>query len=245
MNGSLARVKTLVAEIAHKIDQDDSILGYCDFLVCPTYVHLHQVRDVLDRSTSIFLGAQDCALGEDGAYTGDISAAMLRDAGCAFVILGHSERRQYHGETDEIVKAKAEKAHAQGLHAIICVGETEEQREADAQEAVVGAQLEAAIPEGASAQNTTIAYEPVWAIGTGKTASPQDVKDMHGFIRGKLSERLDDSDGVRILYGGSMKPSNAAELLSTENVDGGLIGGASLDPQQFIEIAQAALAKGN
>ncbi len=162
---------------------------------------------------------------------------MLKDALCDYVILGHSERRQYHGETDEMVAEKAAKAHAAGLIAIICVGEQESEREQGAEQEIVAAQLAGSIPSSATSENTVIAYEPVWAIGTGKTATPEDVRAMHAFIRNKLQQQLETGEKMRILYGGSMKPDNAGELLATENVDGGLIGGASLTADQFLAIA--------
>lgn len=210
-----------------------------DILVCPPFVYLSQAVEALAGS-AVAVGAQDCAAHENGAYTGDISAAMLRDIGCSHVILGHSERRHGHGESDETVKQKAALAHQNGLTAIICVGETDGEREAGREQEVVAQQLTNSIPEGASAANTVIAYEPVWAIGTGKTASPEDVKVMHGFIREHLKETLANSEETLILYGGSMKPDNAEALLATPNVDGGLIGGASLKPDQFEEIINAA-----
>jgi triosephosphate isomerase len=164
---------------------------------------------------------------------------MLADAGCKYVILGHSERRQHHGETDKEVAAKAKLAWGAGLITIICVGETDKEREQGQQESVVGRQLGEALPDGVTSENTVIAYEPVWAIGTGKNATPDDVKAMHRFIRDKLKEKLADSANMRILYGGSVKPDNAAGLFVVENVDGALIGGASLKADQYLAIAKA------
>ncbi len=165
---------------------------------------------------------------------------MIADCGASYVIVGHSERRQYHNERDQLVAEKAQAAHEGGLTAIICIGESEQEREAGLEEKVVGTQLLQSLPASATADNTVIAYEPVWAIGTGKTAQPDDVAKIHSFIREKLKERLADSQNMRILYGGSMKPENAKDLLATPNVDGGLIGGASLKAEQFIAIGQAA-----
>lgn len=242
MNGSLDEAKGLTADIINGLFGLQVLHQYCDFVVFPPYLHIYAIRHALHGRDNIMFGAQDCAVTENGAYTGDTSAEMLKDSGCRYVILGHSERRQHHNETDDIVRRKAALAHAQGLVTIICVGEKESEREQGAHEAVVGKQIEGSVPESATADNTIIAYEPVWAIGTGKTATPEDVKDMHAFIRDKISENVENPQDMRILYGGSMKPENARELLATENVDGGLIGGASLNAEQFLAIAKAALA---
>lgn len=210
-----------------------------DYLVCPPFVYLDDVVKTLS-GTNIAVGAQDCAAQDNGAHTGDISAAMLADIGVTHVILGHSERRTDHKESDDLVKQKAIKAHETGLTAIICVGETETQRDNGDEQSVVKQQLLNSLPATATSANTVIAYEPVWAIGTGKTAQATDVKEMHGFIREILAQRFDDPQNVRILYGGSMKPENAGELLATPNVDGGLIGGASLSADSFTAIGNAA-----
>ncbi len=207
-----------------------------EIVLCAPYIFLDRM-DKFFQKTPFFTGAQDCSSRDNGAFTGDISAAMLKDMGCSFVILGHSERRQYHNETDEIVAAKAIKAYAAKLAAIICVGETAEDRENGREKDIVARQLAHSIPQNAPPELTVIAYEPVWAIGTGKTASADDVRDMHAFIREKLPENLKT---CRILYGGSMKPDNARELLAVPNVDGGLIGGASLKAADFISIAKSA-----
>lgn len=209
-----------------------------EVLLCPPFLYLDR-SDKFWGATATNIGAQNVAAFEDGAYTGEISAKQLLDMGCSYVIVGHSERRQIMRETNEIVKQKAAMALEYRLKPIICVGETNEDREQNKQEDVVGAQLDACIPSGIKGENIVIAYEPVWAIGTGKTATPDDVKAMHGFIRKALNKKVDNPDQVRILYGGSMKPDNAAELLSTENVDGGLIGGASLKADDFIAIVNA------
>lgn len=242
MNGDLNDAKGLAADIINGLFGAPVLHEYCDFAVFPPYLHLYAIRHALHGRDEIAFGGQDCALTEGGAYTGDTSAAMLKDSGCSYVILGHSERRQYHHESDEVVRRKAELAHAQGLITIICVGEKESEREQGAHQVVVGTQLEGCLPDSATPENTVVAYEPVWAIGTGKTATPEDVRDMHAFIRQKLAEKVENSQDLRILYGGSMKPENARELLATENVDGGLIGGASLNAEQFLSIAKAALA---
>ncbi len=230
MNGTNAFAGELLAAVEAGIGAD--LLAACDFVVCPPSTY---AAGVADRAEKVAVGGQDCSLFDNGAYTGDVSAAMLKDIGCSHVILGHSERRQYFHETDESVKKKAVKAHAAGLVTIICVGETEAEREQGRQEAVVGEQLRDSLPAGVTADNTVIAYEPVWAIGTGKTATAGDIAAMHGFIRAQLK-----NDNIRILYGGSMKPGNAAEILATPNVDGGLIGGASLKAEDYLAIAKAA-----
>lgn len=237
MNGTVQDSKALIAEVLNGIYEQQEVLEKCDFVVCPSFLHISAVRHATLTTDFVACGGQDCSADDNGAHTGDISAGMLKDAKCSHVILGHSERRQGQGEADDLIAAKAAKAHESGLITIICVGETDEQREQGTQQDIVAAQLKGSIPSSATAENTVIAYEPVWAIGTGKTASVEDVKAMHGFIREKLQEQLDNSQDVRILYGGSMKPENAADLLATENVDGGLIGGASLKAASFIGIA--------
>jgi triosephosphate isomerase len=234
-------VSTLAKSLAVAVYTEPSLPEACDFVVCPSFVHLSAVKPFLPEG--IALGAQDCALTADGAYTGDISVNMLADIGCDYVILGHSERRQYHGETDNQVALKAASCYEKNIITIICVGETEVQRAENRHEQVVGDQLAKAVPAAATAANTVIAYEPVWAIGTGKTATPEDVRIMHGFIRNRLKEQLAEGANMRILYGGSVKPENAQELLATENVDGALVGGASLKPEQFLAIARAVKTK--
>lgn len=230
MNGERRFARALIADIGEGLTPD--IMAACDLLVCPPYPYLDMMTR---RSAGIALGAQNCSSYDDGAYTGDVSAQMLRDIGCTYVILGHSERRQFFAETDAGVRAKAEKANGQGLIAIICVGETEAEREQGIQEQVVAAQLKGSLPENYAETNIVIAYEPVWAIGTGRTATADDIAAMHEFIRAQIG-----NDKIRILYGGSMKPANAAEILATPNVDGGLIGGASLKAEDFLSIAKAA-----
>ena len=212
-----------------------------ELLVCPPATLIKPVVDAVGDA-AIAVGGQDSHYEKDGAYTGDISPVMLKDLGCRYVILGHSERRAYHGESDAEVKAKAEAAQAAGLIAIICLGETEEQRDAGETLPVISSQLYNSVPEGATPENTVIAYEPVWAIGTGRTATPEQAQDVHDHIRtfGMATFGPDNWVGVRILYGGSMKPGNAAELLSQPDVDGGLIGGASLKAEDFLAIADAA-----
>jgi triosephosphate isomerase len=210
-----------------------------EVVLCPPYTQLAAAQMVLN-GTEIELGAQDCHYKDEGAFTGDISANMLKRAGCGYAIVGHSERRENHEETDTLVCAKAKAAHESGLKAIICVGETLDQRESGQAFDVIGAQIKASVPEGASAQNTVIAYEPVWAIGSGKAATPEDIAAMHDFIREKMKEKLADYQDIRILYGGSVKPENASEIFKIKNVDGALIGGASLKAETFVGIAKAA-----
>jgi triosephosphate isomerase (TIM) len=208
-----------------------------DLLVCPPFTVLEAVARVLEGST-VAVGGQDCHTAQQGAHTGDVSAAMLRDAGATWVILGHSERRQNHGETDELVREKVLAAVEAGLIPIVCVGETEEQRASGQETEVVGWQLAGSLPKPFSG---VVAYEPVWAIGTGKTATDQDVATMHAFVREELVRQFGEAGhGTRILYGGSMRPANAGTLLAVPHVGGGLIGGASLKAEDFLAIARAA-----
>ena len=242
MNGLSADAYNLSMGIINGLKQSPQLGSACDFLICPPSIHIGLVQAFFNgQDVPVELGAQDCSEVEFGARTGEISPAMLSDIECSSVILGHSERRQFHDETDELVASKAALAHKNGLVAIICVGESDAEREAGLQNSVVEKQLLASLPEGATSANTVIAYEPVWAIGTGKTATPEDVRQMHQFIREKLQEKLEDFAQVRILYGGSVKPSNAEELFRVPNVDGALIGGASLKADDYLGIASAAL----
>jgi triosephosphate isomerase len=240
MHGTREQAKVLIADIVNNIHKHPGLLDHCDFLVCPPFLYLGVVRHSLHNVPHITIGGQDCSLYGEGAYTGDISAGMLKDVGCKYVILGHSERRQYQNESSDVVRQKAEKAHAAGLITIICVGEKEKERDAGRAEDVVKQQLIESLPASARADNTVIAYEPVWAIGTGKTATPGDIAAMHGFIRKRLQEKLENAASVRILYGGSVKPENASAIFAVQDVNGALIGGASLKAGQFLGIAQAA-----
>ncbi len=233
MNGTVAEAQALSKSIAP--------VDGVDICLCPPFLHLQAVRD--NMQNGIFLGAQDCSRFKNGAYTADISATMVKDIGAQYVILGHSERRQFFGATNEMISAQAVQAHEAGLLTIICVGETEAERTAGQAEKVVKEQILGSLPACTTVENTVIAYEPVWAIGTGKTATPDDVKSMHGFIRAILKEKLDKFASIRILYGGSVKPENAKDLLHIENVDGALVGGASLKTDQFMAIAHAAAQK--
>jgi triosephosphate isomerase len=232
MNGLREDARALAKSVAEGAAAVDATL-----LVCPPFPLLAPVGEVLAGS-GVLLGAQDCHSAQSGAHTGDVSAWLLRDLGCSHVILGHSERRTDHAETDAQVAAKAAAAHAAGLTAIICVGETEAERDAGRTEAVIAAQLAASLPVSATAENTVIAYEPVWAIGTGRTPSPEEADAVHAAIRGDLGARM-DAKAAGILYGGSMKPGNAASLLACAHIDGGLIGGASLVAENFLAIAAA------
>ncbi len=234
MNGLKADGLALASDLAGRLKGAGAVPF--DMLVCPPFPLLFPVGEAIADSP-LALGGQDCSFKESGAHTGDVSPAMLADAGCRCVIVGHSERRADHGEGDARVAAKAAAAHAAGLVAIVCVGETEAQRDGGQAEAVVAAQIAGSIPAGATAANTVVAYEPVWAIGTGKTATPADVRAMHAHIRAALAGKVADSGAVRILYGGSVKPGNAAELMAVEDVDGALVGGASLKADDFWAIA--------
>ena len=209
----------------------------CDVLVCPPFTVIEPVARALAGS-AVAVGGQDCHTAKSGAHTGDVSAAMLRDAGASWVILGHSERRQNHAETDELIREKVLAAIAAGLTPIVCVGETEDQRAGGQETEVVGWQIAGSLPKPFGG---VVAYEPVWAIGTGKTATEADVATMHGFIRAELVRQFGDAgQDIRILYGGSMRPANAASLLAVPHVGGGLIGGASLTAEDFLAIARAA-----
>ncbi|MBL6957712.1 MAG: triose-phosphate isomerase [Rhodospirillales bacterium] len=238
MNGLTADGSSLASGLAEKMTAAGDV--FFEMLVCPPFTLISKIADCLGGS-GIALGAQDCHANEKGAHTGDISAAMLKDAGCAYVIVGHSERRTDHGESNETVRDKAAAVHAAGLGAVICIGETEAERDAGQTLDVNKAQIAGSLPEGATAANTVIAYEPVWAIGTGRTPTNDEVQDVHAFIRGELAGHLGESEAaaMRILYGGSMKPGNAKELLALADVDGGLIGGASLTVEDFWGIAES------
>lgn len=211
-----------------------------ELVICPPFTLLGALKEKTAGSP-VKLGAQDCHYETSGAYTGDTSAQMLAELGVSHVILGHSERRAYHGESDEEVQAKAEAAHEAGLTAIICLGESEAQRDAGETLSCMSSQLFGSLPKSATAENTVIAYEPIWAIGTGRTATPEQAEEVHSHIRTFGTATFGEYfDAMRILYGGSMKPGNAAELLAQPNIDGGLIGGASLKADDFLSIADAA-----
>ncbi len=214
-------------------------LGNIEFLVCPPFTLLTTVKKAL-RGAKVALGAQDCHFNNSGAHTGDTSPAMLKDLGCSYVILGHSERRTDHFETNELICKKAIAANQEGLKSVICIGETLQEREDGQEVEVCKAQILGSVPDSATAANTVIAYEPVWAIGTGKTPTAEQVQSIHAEIRKILTKKLSKSvaNKMQILYGGSVKPSNAKEFLGLADVDGALIGGASLKSQDFISIAK-------
>lgn len=238
MNG----VRASTAEI-HKMNEavsDGALVSKADLMVFPPATLVMAFAHILQQSP-INIGGQDCHSEASGAFTGDISAQMLADAGARAVILGHSERRSGHGERDRDVQAKAAAAHAAGLNAIVCVGETQGERRLGLTLPVISRQLRGSVPSGASSANTTIAYEPVWAIGTGLTPSNEEIAEVHRYIRAQLVEMLGEENGraIRLLYGGSVKPENAAEILSIADVNGALVGGASLKAESFLKIAAA------
>ncbi|MFD0979266.1 triose-phosphate isomerase [Tropicimonas aquimaris] len=212
----------------------------CKVLICPPATLLDRLSTRAEGS-AIATGAQDCHMNASGAHTGDISAEMIKDAGGTYVILGHSERRTDHGETDEIVNAKTMAATGAGLIAVVCVGETLEQRDAGETLDLVGTQLAGSIPEGVTGENLVVAYEPVWAIGTGRIPTIEQIVEVHDFMRARLVERFGAEIGnaVSLLYGGSVKPSNASEIFAVANVDGALVGGASLKAADFGAIIDA------
>ena len=233
MNG----LKASVGELGKIIAGAARLAGKADLMVCPPATLVAQFAQGA-RDSGVVIGGQDCHAKASGAHTGDIAAEMLADTGATAVIVGHSERRADHHETDDAVRAKAEAAWRAGLTAIVCVGETRAQREADETLDVVGRQIDGSVPDGAIGANLVIAYEPVWAIGTGLTPTPDDVALVHAFIRERLIGRFGPEGGaVRILYGGSVKPANAGELLTIPHVNGALVGGASLKAEDFLGIA--------
>jgi triosephosphate isomerase len=241
MNTDLAAATELARGVVEEVGDMEEV----QVAVCPPFISLDAVFGAL-RGSQIRLGAQNMHAADGGAYTGEVAASMLRSVGCDYVILGHSERRQYFGETDASVHEKIKQALAHDLTPIVCVGEKLDERKAGREQAVVKAQLSGAL-DGVSLSDPVwlvVAYEPVWAIGTGETATPEQAQEMHAFIRTQLADLFSDafSRGVLLLYGGSMKPGNAAELLAQPDVDGGLIGGASLKVPDFAAIVRAAQA---
>ena len=244
MNGSFGANKILLDEILAGIKVGTPS---CQIAVCVPFPYLAQVQDYQGRSRDadgayqLSLGAQDVSAHELGAFTGEVSAAMLKQFGVRYAIVGHSERRQYHGESDAVVAVKAQRALAAGITPIVCVGETLDEREAGGTEEVVKRQLAAVIhTNGHCISEIVVAYEPVWAIGTGKTASPQEAQQVHAVLRAQLQAATEHADRVCIAYGGSMNAANAAQLLSQPDIDGGLVGGASLKPADFLTIIAAA-----
>ena len=234
MNGSLAANETLLRELLQGLGQPS-----CDVAVAVPAVYVAQVQALLQGS-QIQLGAQDVSAHDAGAYTGEVSVTMLKDFGVRYVLVGHSERRQYHGETDALVAAKAQQALHAGVTPIVCVGETLAQREAGETEAVVKRQLAAVIHTvGQCVTELVVAYEPVWAIGTGKTATPEQAQAVHAVLRAQLAAASTHAEKVPVLYGGSMNAANAEQLLAQPDIDGGLIGGAALKAQDFLKIIAA------
>jgi triosephosphate isomerase len=233
MNG----LKASLAEFDAMLAGAAALAGKADLLVCPPATLLAGFADKA-RGSSLTVGAQDCHPKASGAHTGDLAAEMLADAGAHAIIVGHSERRADHGESDALVRQKAEAAWRAGVLAIVCIGETRAQRDAGQTLDICGGQLKGSLPDAATSANLVVAYEPVWAIGTGLTPTAQDVEQVHRFVRGVLVERFKQEGGkIRILYGGSVKPSNAAELMAVANVNGALVGGASLKAADFLAIA--------
>jgi len=239
MNGLATESSVELKALVGKMQAADT--GACDVLICPPATLVFQMAE-LAKGSHVQIGGQDCHFAEKGAHTGDTSAVMLKDAGATYAIVGHSERRTDHGETSETVKAKAEAAISAGLIAIVCVGETLMQRQNGETLDVITDQVKNSLPAGATAANTVIAYEPVWAIGTGKTPTPADVAEVHAHMRKDLQNLMPGADGVRLLYGGSVKGSNAAELMALENVNGALVGGASLKAEDFWPIVETGLS---
>ena len=235
MNASRAQTDTLITGLRNAGELT------CDLAVFPPFPYLSQAISLADGS-QVGVGAQNCAEADSGAYTGEVSAEMLTDLGASMVIIGHSERRTLYGETDDVVLRKTRLALDNGLVAVVCVGETLEERQSGKAEEVVGTQMSLLISELSDAdwKNVIIAYEPVWAIGTGETATPEQAQAIHAFIRGLLNQRNTDlGAATRLLYGGSVKAANAAELFSQQDIDGGLVGGASLDVDEFLGICRA------
>tara|TARA_Y100001934_G_scaffold278682_1_gene380493 strand:+ start:3262 stop:4017 length:756 start_codon:yes stop_codon:yes gene_type:complete len=237
MHGSREFAADLAGSLAAQISNNGPTVF--EMLLCPPALLLNVVSAEVERS-GIMVGGQDCHISKQGPHTGDIAAEMLTDAGCRYVIVGHSERRTDHGEDDALVQAKAAAAQSANLVPIICIGETLKQRDTGQAIEVVTGQLLLSIPSGSSAANVVIAYEPVWAIGTGQTPTLADIMKVHDAIRSTLTDIMEDGVRVRILYGGSVKPENASEILNIDNVNGALVGGASLSAEDFWAIAKAA-----
>ncbi len=236
MNG----LRSSMAEFEAMLAGAPQLSAKADLLVCPPATLVATLAEKARESKVLAIGAQDCHPKSSGAHTGDISAEMLADAGAKAIIVGHSERRADHGEGDLLIRQKAEAAWRAGLTAIVCIGETQQQRDAGETLDICRGQLNLSLPDGSRATSLVVAYEPVWAIGTGLTPTVADVEQIHGFIRELLNARFkDEGSRIRILYGGSVKPSNAAELLAVTNVNGALVGGASLKAADFLAIARA------
>lgn len=236
MNGD----SSLLAELGTLADSQSD--NAPQIVICPPHTLLTRAADAA-KGSPVEIGGQDCHTQAKGAYTGDIAASMISDTGATHVIVGHSERRDGHNETNEDIRAKAQVAWAAGLNAILCIGESEAERAGDNTLAIIAAQLQASLPDGATAENTVVAYEPIWAIGTGKVPTLDQIIETHNMLRAELTTRLGAEGGkVRLLYGGSVKPGNAAEIFQAENVDGALVGGASLKAADFQPIIDALAA---
>ncbi len=236
MNGSTESAQELTGALVEKLESSEK--SSTDIVLCPPAPLIPTVLQTAS-DTAIMVGGQDCHWNRSGAHTGDVSADLLANLGCACVIVGHSERRADHSETDSQVKAKAEAAMTAGLIVIVCVGETETQRDAGDTNKVVGQQIEFSLPDGGTPETVAIAYEPVWAIGTGRTPSNREIEAVHAYVHSVANDKYGLGDGLRILYGGSVKPSNAAEILRIPGVDGALVGGASLSAGDFWAIIES------
>jgi len=237
MNGLISDSRERVENIISWIRDNDN--SSFNMVLCPPATLIYKVSELV-KDSNLKFGGQDCHDKVSGAFTGNISAQMLKDMGADYTIVGHSERRQYHNETSKLIAKKAKAAHDSGLISIICIGEQGSDREAGKEKDIISDQLNKSIPDSANVENTIIAYEPIWAIGTGKTASNEDIAAMHDFIRAKLENKFDKGSNVPILYGGSVKAANAKEILKISNVNGVLVGGASLKADEFCAIAEAS-----
>src|SRR6266567_5095938 len=238
-NWKMNRLRASLGEFEAMLAGASDVANKADLLVCPPATLIAAFAERAGGSKTVAVGTQDCHPKASGAHTGDIAAEMLADAGASAIIVGHSERRADHGESDALVKQKAEAAWRAGVIAIVCIGETQSQRDAGQTLDILRGQLNGSLPDGSTAANLVVAYEPVWAIGTGLTPTAKDVEQIHSFIRELLTSRFKADGGrMRILYGGSVKPSNAAELMAVENVNGALVGGASLKAADFLAIAK-------
>jgi triosephosphate isomerase len=238
-NWKMNTVADEASELAKGIVRSAGEFGETDALLCPPFIWLSLVGEII-KNSGVKLGAQNLFWEEKGAFTGEISASMLKSVGCQYVIIGHSERRQFFGETDQTVNKKLKKAVESGLTAIVCLGENFQQRESGLTNSIISSQFENAFKGFTRFDKIIIAYEPVWAIGTGKTASLKQAQEVHGLLRGLLKQKTDDFDKILLLYGGSVKPDNAADLISQPDIDGFLVGGASLKVDDFVSIIKAA-----
>ena len=238
MNLLTAEALSLVENLDKALQKDPVT---AQVAICPPFTLLSPVQQSLDKPSPIKLGAQDCSAYEGGAYTGEISPKMLTDQGCQYVILGHSERRAYHGEKNTRIQEKAENAHNENLVTILCIGETESDKDNDLTNQVTEKQLIGSLPKTANSTNTVIAYEPIWAIGTGRTPFPAEVQAVHKHLRDVLTSQIGETEAekIQILYGGSVKPENAKEFFALPDVDGALVGGAALKAESFLGIIQA------